>query len=53
MKLAELAQLRESLNLLLSLTRVQVLLHFLPFLEKLVFFDLSKAIIHAGESFQK
>ena len=52
-QLTELSQLSESLDLLLTLLRVQVLLYLTPIGEGFVFLDLAEGIIHAGEGFEQ
>ena len=53
MKLTELSQLSEPLDLLLTLLRVQVLLDLAPICKGFVFLDLAEGIIHAGEGFEQ
>ena len=52
MKLTELSQVREPLDLPFTLVRIQVLLNFGPLRKSLIFLDLPETVVHAGESFQ-
>ena len=50
---AELADLREALDLLLTLLRVQILLHLGPLFEHFLLLDLSEIVIHACEGLEE